>query len=430
MLSKGIQLLAFLLCLTFSVEAQKRTLDITYCYQKADDLSPLKKQELLNQGISELNVKNHSGNYLPSLSMTGKATYQSEVIRIPGTAAFPDYPMIPKEQFQVTLNIQQYIYDGGVTKHSKLLEDARLHQSASDLSTELYRTRETINTLYFSSLQLQSALEIINASLKTLLSQRKTIESGVRNGILLESNLYAIDKQILSLEQEIISIESDRRAFLAMLSDWIGEPLNDDTELRIPDVYGTYQDNKIEINRPENDLFKSQRDLLEAQYGFSNVSRTPRIWAFAQAGIGQPNPMNFFEVDPSGFYIVGLQFNWNIYDWGNTVRDKQVYRMQQEIVQAREEDFNRNLQIALNKNYSDLDKYRSILAKDHDIISLQDKIVKSAFSELTNGVINSTEYLIEENALTKAKILKSQHEIDMSKTYINLLTTSGHEYQE
>ena len=401
-------------------------IDIGYCYEKAELLSPLKKQELLNQNISTLNIKNHAGNYLPTLSLAGKATYQSEVITIPGSSVFPDYPVIPKEQFQVTLNLHQNIYDGGLAKNSKLLEEARLNQSSNDLSTQLYRIKETINMLYFNALQLQSALDILEATLETLSSQRKTIESGVKNGVLLESNLFMLEKQILSIEQEMISVESDREAFLVMLSDWIGEPIDKNIELKLPDL--RERSSEMEINRPENKLFRSQQDLLEAQYNFSNVNRTPKIWAFAQAGIGQPNPMNFFEVDPSGFYIAGIQLNWEIYDWGNTTRNKQVYRIQQEIVQSKEEDFNRSLKIAINKNYSDIDKYRAIIEKDNEILSLQERIVSKSFSELTHGVINSTEYLIEVNALTEAKIRKSQHEIDLTRTYINLLTTTGNEY--
>ena len=117
----------------------------------------------------------------------------------------------------------------------------------------------------------------------------------------------------------MISIKSDRAALFSMLSEWIGKELSEQTVFIIPESPDTIE--PMRINRPEFGLFESQHNLLEAQYGISNINRTPKIWAFAQGGIGQPNPMNFFEVDPQGYYILGIQLNWDIYDWGNTSRN-------------------------------------------------------------------------------------------------------------
>jgi outer membrane protein TolC len=182
---------------------------------------------------------------------------------------------------------------------------------------------------------------------------------------------------------------------------------------------------RLSINRPEIKLFDSQIALLEAQYGLSNLNRTPKVWAFAQGGVGQPNPMNFFEVDPSGYYIFGLQLNWDIYDWGNTSRKKQVHRLQQAIVDSKREDFERNLNITMIKDYEEINKLERIIQKDDEIIALQDMIVQSAFSELQNGVITSTEYLTELNILIQAKIKRALHELSLSHTYVNIYTSTG-----
>ncbi len=172
-------------------------------------------------------------------------------------------------------------------------------------------------------------------------------------------------------------------------------------------------------------LFESQRNLLDAQYGISNISRTPKIWAFAQGGIGQPNPMNFFEVDPETYYIFGIQLNWDIYDWGQTNRKKQVFKMQQAIVDTRQQDFERNLNISMIKEYREIEKLKEILHKDDQIIELQEMIVKSTFSELENGVITSTEYLTELNILIQAQIKRAQHELSLFHTYVNIYTSTG-----
>jgi len=402
---------------------QGDTLDLQYCYSKAKELSPLKKQELLNKSIHELNYKNSGSSYLPKLFIIGKASYQSEVITIPGLSLVPEFPIIPKEQFNVSINLHQNIYDGGLSKHSRQIDESQLFISEMDLETQLYRLNETINSIYFNILNLQEGLKILNKSLENLASQKKLIESRVKNGVILESNLFNIEKQILTIEQEIISLVSDRNGMYTMLSEWIGQDVTNKTILLIPDSPG--MDETLNINRPEMGLFESQRNLLDAQYGISNINRTPKIWAFAQGGIGQPNPMNFFEVDPQTYYIFGIQLNWDIYDWGQTNRKKQVFKMKKAIVDTKQQDFERNLNISMIKEYREIEKLKEIIHKDDQIIELQEMIVKSTFSELENGVITSTEYLTELNTLIQAQIKRAQHELSLSHTYVNIYTSTG-----
>jgi outer membrane protein TolC len=270
---------------------------------------------------------------------------------------------------------------------------------------------------------LQEGLKILNKTLENLNNQEKLIESRVKNGVILESNLFNIEKQILTIEQEIISAESDRNVMYTMLSEWIGQQVTDNTLLLLPEFPG--MDQPLTINRPEMGLFESQKNLLDAKYGISNINRTPKVWAFAQGGIGQPNPMNFFEVDPETYYIFGIQLNWDIYDWGQTSRQKQVFKMQKAIVDTKQEDFERNLNIAMIKEYQEIDKLKEILYKDDQIIELQERIVKAAFSEFENGVITSTEYLTELNTLIQAQIKRAQHELSLSYTYANIYTSTG-----
>jgi outer membrane protein TolC len=408
------------------VTAQPDTLHLEFCYEQARELSPLKQQELLNKSIYELSLQNHQSNYYPSLSLNGKASYQSEVISIPGTGAFPDYPQIPKEQFQVSIDINQNIYDGGLTKISKRWEESKWKLNEYELETELYSIHTIINDLYFTILQLQENRNILNTTIENLTNQKDLIRTRVQEGVILENNLYQIEKQILTLEQEIISVESDKDGLAQVLSEWIGQPIISNTLLTIPEFPG--MERPILIQRPENEFFHAQRSVLESQMSLSHVERRPKFSAFAQGGIGQPNPMNFFEVDPSTYYLLGVRLNWPIYDWGNVSRKNQIYSLQQDMISTREANFNRNMNMTLTRLYAELNKLEEVIKKDNEIIALQEKIVKTVFAEFQNGVITSTEYLTELNMLTEAEIKRSLHKIQVANTYVKIYTTSGQEF--
>jgi outer membrane protein TolC len=426
MVKKKYIILFWISLLAHPVLSQPDTLYLRECYAHAKELSPLKRQELLNKNIFELNLRNHQSNYLPSFSMSGKASYQSEVITIPGTAMIQDYPKIPKEQFQVSLDINQQIYDGGLTNKLKNMEESQYAVNEAELETQLYAIHQTINELFFSILNLQEQKKILNLTLKNIKNQKKIVEASVDNGIMLASNLFQIEKQILILEQDILSVDSDKHAFLEMLSEWTGLPVTSRTVLTAPGFLSITD--ALNIHRPENELFQAQRSLLESQRMMTNVERTPRVSAFIQGGIGQPNPMNFFEVDPSLYYILGIRLNWSIYDWGNASRKKQVFQLQQDRITIHESDFNRKINIGLARSYADINKLEEIIEKDRAIISLQKEIVQTAFSELQQGVITTTEYLTELNALTEAEIKKVLHETQLSSAYTNIYITTGNKF--
>lgn len=423
---KTIVLYAILITfLIQKVPAQPDTLQLNDCYEKAKELSPLKQQELLYASIYELSDRNHQSNYLPSLSLNGKATYQSEVISIPGTAAIADYPKIPKEQFQVSLDLNQNIYDGGLTRNSKRLEESKWKLNESELETELYSIHTTINDLYFSILQLQENRNILNTTIENLRNQKDLIKARVKEGVVLENNLYQIDKQMLTLEQQIISVEADKKAFERVLSEWIGQSIDEHTLFMIPEFSEIQL--PVTIARPENELFLAQKSILESQMLLSHVERTPKFSAFVQGGLGQPNPMNFFEVDPSAYYILGLRLNWSIYDWGNISRKNQITSLQQQVISTQEANFNRNIRMGLTRLYAEMSKLEEVIKKDDEIIALQEKIVKTVFVEFRNGIITSTEYLSELNSLTEAEITRSLHKIQKANTYAKIYTTSGQE---
>lgn len=61
--------------------------------------------------------------------------------------------------------------------------------------------------------------------------------------------------------------------------------------------------------------------------------------------------------------------------------------------------------------------------KDRDIIALRENILKTADSQLSNGVITPSEFLTEFNNLFQAKINQELHEIDlqMAKADYNVI---------
>jgi outer membrane protein TolC len=91
--------------------------------QKANELAlqnyPLIKQRELVKQTTAFSIDNLSKGFLPQISLSGQASYQSEVteIKVPIPGVTIDPPS--KDQYKILADVNQLLYDGGVIKQQK-----------------------------------------------------------------------------------------------------------------------------------------------------------------------------------------------------------------------------------------------------------------------------------------------------------------------
>jgi outer membrane protein TolC len=132
--------LIFSLLLTVQTFAQ---LSIEACYEKARANYPLIKQSDLIEQAKTYNIAATNKNWLPQLSLTGKASWQSDVTTFPErfitmieTMGITDVSFPAKDQYNVTLNLSQVIWDGGImaTQKKMAIATAYLNREQSEVN--------------------------------------------------------------------------------------------------------------------------------------------------------------------------------------------------------------------------------------------------------------------------------------------------------
>jgi len=156
----------------------------------------------------------------------------------------------------------------------------------------------------------------------------------------------------------------------------------------------------------------------------TKIKTKPKLSAFAQVGYGRPG-FNMFYTDFDKFYLVAARLNWNIWDWKQSNRESQIYEIQSNIIENQKETFNKNLQISAEKELSDIQKYDELIKQDNEIITLREKIVNTASSQLDNGIITSSEYMSEHNNSLQAKLNLEIHKIQLMKAKVDYLNLTG-----
>lgn len=408
---------------TVTLYAQNNPVTLKECYKIAYENHPNSKQKDYYKSISSLKLENIGVNFLPQISLRGQATYQSDVTELVVNNPLFQPPVINKDQYRITMDVRQLIYDGSNTSSLKNTETKQVLVDEQKVEVDLFSLKQRINDLYFSVLLYQQRMRINQLLINDLKSRIAETESRVKNELNLPANLYILQAQLIQTEQEMENLNSDREASLKMLSELIGYTIPEKTELEYPQHQAVVFDDNLS-ERPEYKLFDCQKEQLNSYSDVISSRILPKLSAFGQAGLGRPG-LNMLDNDFKPFYMVGLSVSWNPINWGADNNEKQIYQINQKIVDSQKETFEKNVKVSLEKYKSDMDKYENLIQKDEELITLREKIVESTYSQLQNGTITSTVYLTELNNKTQSQLMLETHKLQLLQAKINYLTTKG-----
>src|SRR5262249_26020089 len=117
------------------------TFRLAQIQQAALDRDPRGRQLLLQDSSSALRLRNLATERLPALVVRSQASHQSEVPAIPVQNPAFNVPVPPKDRFEVSLDAQQLIYDGGVLDSRRRVEEADLRAERARITAALYPLR-------------------------------------------------------------------------------------------------------------------------------------------------------------------------------------------------------------------------------------------------------------------------------------------------
>lgn len=417
---KTIQFMFLLLIFPTYLMAQE-AVSLEQCQAWARENHPVLKQSDLYQQILNLKNENNATSLLPQLTLNGQATYQSDVTKIGISIPNMNIQTADKDQYKFYLDLKQTIWDGGLNKARELINETENAGNQQQVKVELYQLKEKVNQFYFTSFLIQENLNILEKKNGTLTERRKMMESAVKNGMMLSSELDQLLADMVKTDQMVLELESNREAVLSGLAILTGKAVD---HLQNMELTTEPKGMDNELKRPEIDLFARQTDLLNVQSEILKKQRNPKLFGFGQAGYGKPG-LNMLNNEFDTYYLVGLGFNWNVLDWKNTSRQRQVLKLQQEIVQTKQESFVRNIDLASDQQNKQIDQLSRLLKTDSELIQIRERITKASASKLENGAINTADYIQDLNAEITARLTLETHKIQLKEAQIKLENIRG-----
>lgn len=417
----------FLVYLFFTMLVQLsygQELSLDSCQSMARRNHPLLRQAGIIDQISELRQQNIETLNLPQFDLTAKASWQSDVtklaLKLPASIAMPT--PLSKDQYKAYIDIRQRIYDGGVARKSKELEEADRLVSRQQNETELYKIKESVNALYFNVLIIQENLKIVNLKSETLVEQIKNIESAVTNGISLPNNLDQLKAEKLMTDQQQVELKSTLHTTYSLLEIITGTTIPEQTHFSKPPVSNIILNN--DLSRPEILLFSFQQSKLDKSEQVLKNSRNPFIYAFGQGGYGRPG-FNMLDNNFADYYMVGAGLSWNIWDWHKNRRDRSTIKLQKDLIDTNLDNFNRSVKLALKQEENNAEKIKNLITTDEQLVVIKEQITKRSESALKNGVITSADYIRDLNGVLQAKANLETHKVQLAQTAVNYQTIKG-----
>ena len=399
--------------------AQGQTLE--ECQQAAERNYPLISQYGLIEKTTDLTVSNLSKGWLPQVTASAQATYQSDVVAWPDQMQTIyqqmrlDMKGLKKDQYKVGIDVQQMVFDGGAISSQRDIarEQGRVQEAQTEVT--MYQVRRRVNEMYFGLLMLDLQ--------SLLVANEQKLSSMWKRGTASESDYQAVKAERLNVMQQATTLDAQRRAVMRMLSAFCGMEV---THVEKPALIALPSQDVAQ--RPELKAIDAQLSLANAQERLLNAALRPRLSLFASGFYGYPGYNMFDDMmshDWSWNGMVGARLSWNLGAFYTHRNDKAKIRLQRDMAETSREVFLFNNRLELIQQNENIEQYRRLMNDDEEIIALRSSVRKAAESKLAHGIIDVNDLVKEINAENAARVQQSMHEIKLLKEVYDMKFTTN-----
>lgn len=400
-----------------AVQAQ---LTLDSCQVKARNNYPLVQQYDLIEQSKDLTLSNANKAYLPSLdvNLIGGIVDGLPSFAPPGSEAESG----SNANLISVLQVNQLIWDGGMTKANKTMINANSEIEKADLDVNLYTLKERVNNLYFGILLIDEQIAQLDLLIESLERNKKRIEIAVENGTAFKSDIDELQVERINVNQRKVELHHTRNAYVQVLSAMIGEEIPESEQLERP-IFSVAIDS-LTNHRPELSKFENQRQLIEAQAKMNKATLMPKVGLLG-FGVFLTPGVDFGASTLTDVVVAGLSVSWSLSPLYKNGNNKKKTEINLQRIQNQEETFLFNTNLELTQRQLELEKYATLLEDDNELILLKSRIKDAYTVKYDNGVSTMSDLLdkiMDENVAKQNRIM---HEIQYLMTAYQYLTKSG-----
>ena len=399
---KRILLLVVCLAACLHLHAQ---LTLDECRRAARANYPLVRQYRLIEQSEAYTLSNAGRGNLPQVSLSGKVSYQSDATKLPFTLPDVDFHGLPKDQYQMMVEIQQNIWDGGVIRNRKQYTKSEAEETVRRLDVSMYALDSRVDQIFFGILLLDEQLR-----------QNAIFHDDLERPVFFANFVYgpiAVERRHQDL-RTILRTNSRRGTDTGGPSHGSvqcqGRELEPDVAFERPEL--PHREEAFAIRRPELLLYEAQERTLDVRRQGLRSGYLPRFSLFAQGAYGNPG-LNLLKDKFGAYYVVGARMSWNFGSLYTLKNDRHKLELERQRIDSERNLFLLDTHLQLAGQEGTISALRRQMEKDEEIIRLRANISRSAEVKVAEGTLSVTEMLRELTAENLARQTKVQHEVQL-----------------
>lgn len=393
---------------------------------EAQNNSPLAKMRPLNNELANLKIANISKSYYPKIGASAQATYQSEVTELPLELPGMSFDPLSKDQYKIQGEIKQFLYAGGAPNIMKDIMKHSLEVENLDNQVELENIRASIIKAYYSILELDAKIKILDLKKENLNTQIGPLESAIQLGIMEPSNLDELNATIISIDQEILTVYAYRKKVVKTLEDMTGRDLPENNIFSVPEpIFKSNTDYSV---KPILKKLELQKQILTQNQALSESYSRPNAIAFVNIGYGKP-AFNFLRNSFEPYGIGGIKLSWSLDNLYTKGKERQILKLNQDKIDLKKDLVKEQIDLQRNQYEIEIELLEQLLIQDQEILNLRKSLRTNAEAKLKNGsltasklipFINEESDVLERISLRKILINKYKYLNDhISGNYLN-----------
>lgn len=358
----------------------------------------------------------------------GQLTHQSDVTAVPIRLPGSDIPAPPFTRYQLTLELDQPLYDAGAVTARRAVERARTDEADADLHTRLYGLTAEVNAAVFTLLLQQAQDDALRETDAVLVQRLSEARVRVREGAALARDTSLLVAERLRLDEQRAVVASRQQVARRQLRALTGRELPGRIALptlqSLDAIDRASRDHAIPRTRPEFTRFEATRVRLAEEVRASAVEGRPRVSAFLQTGLGRPG-LNQLRPDTDAYYLAGVRVSWRPFARRNVHDNTEALRAQQRITQLEEQAFAEQLARATLSDISELERLEAQVQRDSALVQARTEVARVARLELDEGTITTAQWITAHAELTDARLAAERHHVERVWAWARLYTTLG-----
>ncbi len=372
-----------------------QNMTLAICLEAAQKSATSTKQKEIEQELARLNAQIIQTGWLPQIAFNGQTTYQSDVtglgIDIPNLRMTP----INKDQYKTFVDVNQLIYDGGASKIRNMLQEISSNNAQTRIQIANRNLLLETQKMFFSALLAQENHLIWETAKEEIIARKTALESGLRFGARTKNQLDILDVELLKIEQQITDISAAKNIAVDMLNLLTGLNLNKQTKFQIPQDIQSIS--PLSFDTFEMKVLQNQQSIVAANQELNQSKLRPKAIVFGQGGYGNP-ALNMLKNEFQSYYLLGIRLNWDISSFYTKNINQKSEQLQKELINQQKIDLERQISMQHTKMSEEVKRFETLIQQDRGMITLRERISKTAASELDMGTITATQFVSEKNA--------------------------------